>query len=157
MSLVEVFNIRVKKLHPYASLPAYSNGDENNAGLDFSAVESFKLKAGEVTKVPTGIAVDFSQDNDEAYFPVRKFYMKLESRSGLASKGIFVVGGVIDQNYRGEIIVLLYNSTNQDYLIEKGNRIAQGIIIQTIYAQVKEVPELTDTIRGTGGFGSTGK
>lgn len=142
-------DIKVKKLRPDAILPSYANNDDTNAGIDFSAVENVYILPGDTTKISTGIALDFSCSD-------KKLFMKLESRSGLASKGIFVEGGIIDASYRGEILVILHNSTKGIYAVKKGDRVAQGIIHEINYFKVEEVTELSETNRGANGFGSSG-
>jgi dUTP pyrophosphatase len=141
--------LKVKKIHPDAKLPTYADDDIANAGLDLYTPTPVTLYPKEIVRVGLGIAVDFATDGS-------KLYMQLASRSGLASKGVFVVGGVVDEGYRGEIGVLLYNSTLDRISFEYGARIAQGIIMELPFVRVDEVDDLSTSSRGSGGFGSTG-
>jgi dUTP pyrophosphatase len=77
-------------------------------------------------------------------------------KSGLASRGLQVVGGIVDAGYRGEIAVLLYNTTDADIAFESGNKVAQGIIVPVVQADFTQIDEFSETTRGAGGFGSTG-
>jgi len=137
-------DINLKKTRPDAKIPFHAT--EGSAGCDLCAAEETLILPGETKKIPTGIAIEIP----EGYF------MKMEGRSGLSAKGIVKTGGVIDSDYRGEIHIVLYNSTNQEFKIEKGDRVAQGIIIPIMQARFNEVQELSETIRGDKGFQSTG-
>lgn len=137
--------ILIKKVHPDAKVPLYAT--DGSAGCDFYSVEEVILASGETKKIRTGIALQIP----EGYF------MRMEGRSGLSAKGIIKAGGVIDSDYRGEVHIILYNSTKEPFLIEKGDRIAQGTFIEVLQAHFHEVSELSKTDRGTGGFQSTGK
>lgn len=139
------FVVNLKKMHPEAKVPFYATA--GSAGCDFYATETAQILPGETKKIKTGIALEIPQG----------FVLKLEGRSGLSSKGILKAGGIIDSDYRGEIQVLLHNSTTQPFAIEKGDRIAQGVFSPVPQAQFRETEELSDTQRGTGGFESTGK
>ena len=148
--------IKVKKLRDEAQLPVFANEDWTNAGMDVYAAEGIWLTAGEVTKVPTGIAIEIRAATGNSSMLTKQF-MKLESRSGLASKGIVVVGGVLDLGYRGEVVVLLRNTTKEDYYIAKHDRIAQGIVHEIPFiSAIVEADELEDSERGESGFGSSG-
>jgi dUTP pyrophosphatase len=134
-----------KKLHPDAKTPFYAT--TGSAGCDFYSVEEIIIMPGETKKIRTGIALEIP----EGYF------MNLEGRSGLSAKGIVKSGGVIDSDYRGEVHIVLHNSTKEQFKIEKGDRIAQGVMMKVQQAHFHEVSELSETARGTGGFQSTGK
>lgn len=140
--------IKVKKLNNNATLP--TRGSEYAAGYDLYSVEGATIKAHETTKVGTGLAFELPDDTFAAIF----------ARSGLATKqGLRPANcvGVCDSDYRGEYIVALHNDTEEDKTIEAGERIAQMVLMPYVKMEFAEVEELSDTERGEGGFGSTGK
>ena len=142
--------IRVKKLRPSAVLPEYQT--EHSAGMDLHARidKPIIIKPGERLLVPTGIAIVVPEG----------YEAQIRPRSGLAIKnGITMLNtpGTIDADYRGEINVILINHGQEDFTINNGDRIAQMVISKFEKAQWQEVKELDETIRGAGGFGSTGK
>ncbi|MDH5647144.1 MAG: dUTP diphosphatase [Candidatus Heimdallarchaeota archaeon] len=138
--------ILVKKMNHDAFLPRFAYHDD--AGADLFALESTEIKPYQTIKVRHGISIELP----EGYFA------EIRPRSGLSSKGITIANapGTIDPQYRGELMTLLRNNTNKNYLVNKGDRVSQ-IRIQKIY-QTKfiEVSELSETTRGESGFGSTG-
>lgn len=159
---------KIKKLNENAKIPAPSDG---NVGYDISSIEDILIQPGQIAKIKTGLSfVDnigcggTSVKNNEHYsdFPLVPFF-KIEGRSGLASKGLFPVGGIIDPSYRGEICVLLYNSCQSVYQISIGDRIAQLVCYHTISPHIGssieflETDEISFTQRGEKGFGSSGK
>lgn len=143
-------NINIKKFSENAVIPTY--GTEFAAGCDLYANtegEDVVVRAGSMIKFGTGIGVEIPAGYFGAVF----------ARSGLATKqGLRPANcvGVIDADYRGEIIVGLRNDSGDDRLIHDGDRIAQMIILPYIHAEFTEVDELSETVRGDGGFGSTG-
>jgi len=142
--------ILIKKLHSDVNIPKYET--EGSSGLDLEAYieKDLRLLSGERKLVPTGISVAMPNN----------FEIQIRPRSGLAYKnGISVVNtpGTIDSDYRGEIKVLLINLGTEAVSIKKFQRIAQMVICPIIKANLKEVQELPETIRGAGGFGSTGQ
>lgn len=138
--------LKIKKLREDAIIPRYAN--EGDAGLDVFSLEDYELKPGERKTFKLGFSMEFE-----------KGYVALVwDKSGLAAKhGIKTMAGVIDHNYRGEYAIVLFNTTKESYKIEKGHKIAQILIQPVINAEIQEVQELTETERGEGGFGSTGK
>ena len=143
------FDVNIKKLNENAIIPTY--GTEYAAGADLYACmeESVKIEAGDTYFVKTGIAMEI---------PIG-YVGLIYARSGLAcKKGLAPANkvGVIDSDYRGEIMVALHNHSNEAVMIESGERIAQLVITPYITATFHEVAELEDTVRGEGGFGSTG-
>ena len=137
--------IRIKKLTEDALLPKYAGPRE--AGMDFHANKETVLQPNERKLISTGIAMAIP----EGYVGL------LWDRSGLAAKkGLKTMGGVIDSTYRGEIGVIMHNLSKQEFIIEKGMRIAQMLIQPVEQRELKEVDELDETERGEGGFGSTG-
>ena len=142
--------VLIKKLDPAVELPAYKT--EGASGVDLMALlsEPINLKPNSSCLVPTGLAVAFSID----------FEIQIRPRSGLAAKnGISVLNtpGTIDSDYRGEIKVILFNHGKNDFLINNKDRIAQMILTPVIKMDLEETDDLPKTIRGEGGFGSTGK
>ena len=140
--------VNVKKLKKEAKLPVY--GSASAAGADLYAVECAVIGAGETKFVHTGIAVELPQGT------VGLIY----ARSGMACKQDLAPAnkvGVIDSDYRGEIIVALHNHGSQERKVEAGDRIAQFVIAPYYTADFIEADELSSTERGGGGFGSTGK
>ena len=139
--------LEVQRLNPLAKLPY--RGSELAAGYDLHATTNHVIKPGERVLVSTGIAVKFRLVGR---------YARIAPRSGLSVKhGIHVGAGVIDSDYRGEIKVLLYNlDTKNDFEVQVGDRIAQMIIEHCDTPEIKDVSKLDDTVRGSGGFGSTG-
>jgi len=138
--------LHVKKLNENARLPARSN--PTDAGLDLFADVGGVVFVGGRTALHTGIAVAVPEG----------YYGRIAPRSGLAAKhGIDVLAGVVDSSYRGEIRVVLHNTSDKRFTFNRGDRIAQLIIEKIALPEVEEVEELEATSRGDGGFGSTGK
>ena len=143
--------LKIKKLRENAVIP--KRATEGSAGCDLCACidSDITIKKGEIVKIPTGIAVQPDTDN---------VALLIYARSGLASKfGITLANcvGVVDSDYRGEIIVPLINLGSEDFIIENGTRIAQLVVTPVTLPEISVVSELSDTARGEGGFGSTGK
>lgn len=138
--------IKVKKVQSDAVLPKFAH--PGDAGMDLFALEDTVVLPGEVTKVRTGIAMQIPDG-----------YVGLcWDKSGISIKhGIKLLGGVIDAGYRGEVIVGLINLGKEAYTFEKGHKIAQMLIQKVARPEIEETEELSDTSRGEGGFGSTGK
>ena len=139
----------IKLLNDLAKVP--TRGSEYAAGYDLYAAtnEDIIIRPHETKKIGTGIAMAIP----EGYFG------GIFARSGIATKqGLRPANcvGVVDSDYRGEVIVALHNDTNEDQIIPAGSRIAQLIIIEYRYVFLNVVDELEDTERGSGGFGSTG-
>lgn len=140
--------VKVKKLHEAAVVPKYAK--PGDAGMDLCSVENVSLGAGQRLLVATGLALEIPPG----------FEGQVRPRSGNAIKmGLTVLNspGTIDSGYRGEVKVILYNTSNQIAEIKCGDRIAQLVIAAVETADVELVEELSDTERGAGGFGSTGK
>ena len=146
---MQMYDVNIKKLDEKAIVPTY--GSEYAAGFDLYSVsdEVITIKAHETVLVKTGLAMEI---------PVGYAGM-IFARSGLASKkGLAPANkvGVVDADYRGEVMVALHNHTNEDKTIDAHERIAQMVIMPYAVANFIEVDELSDTVRGEGGFGSTG-
>ena len=142
--------VLIKKLNSEVELPAYKTNGAS--GMDLMALikESINLKPNSSCVVPTGLAVAFSSD----------FEIQIRPRSGLAAKNSISVlntPGTVDSDYRGEIKVILFNHGKSNFLINNKDRIAQMILTPVIKMDLQETNELPETVRGEGGFGSTGK
>ncbi|MGN1037638.1 MAG: dUTP diphosphatase [Ruminococcus sp.] len=140
----------MKKLNENAVIP--ERATEYSAGADlFACIENpITIKKGETVKIPTGISAESEDKN---------IMLAVFARSGLASKfGISLANGVgiIDSDYRGEIAVPLINLGSSDFIVEKNMRIAQLVAIPVIFPEIVQTDSLSDTQRGSGGFGSTG-
>ncbi|USN53180.1 MAG: dUTP diphosphatase [Candidatus Nomurabacteria bacterium] len=139
--------VRVQKLHEDAKLPEYAHGEED-AAIDLCTTEAGVIPAGQARGFGTGLAFEIPLGHVGLVW----------DRSGLAFKhGITILGGMIDPGYRGEIKVMLLNTSGEDYTVEKGERIAQFLIFQSGHVEIEEAAELSATARGEGGFGSTGR
>ena len=142
--------VLIKKLDSSVELPAYKT--DGASGMDLMALtkETITLKPNSSCLVPTGLSVAFPSD----------FEIQIRPRSGLAAKNnisVLNTPGTIDSDYRGEIKVILFNHGNNDFLINNKDRIAQMILTPVIKMDLEETDNLPETIRGEGGFGSTGK
>lgn len=138
--------LKVKRLAPDAKLP-YKKRDTDE-GFDIHSNESLVLEANTTTKISTGIAAQCSSKN---------YWLQLEGRSGMAVKGIFPIGGIIDVGYNGEIGVMLCNLSGESYTINKHDRIAQLVIREHIHVAVEEVDDFEESERGSSGFGDSGR
>jgi dUTP pyrophosphatase len=138
--------LKIKRLDPEAKLPTYAH--DGDAGMDIYSLETYTLKPHERKGFKTGLSFEMDKE----------FVGLIWDKSGLAIKhGLKVMGGVLDSNYRGELILGILNTSEKEYTIEKGDKIAQLLIQRIETAQIEEVDELSDTDRGQGGLGSTGK
>jgi dUTP pyrophosphatase len=137
--------LKCLKLHPAAKLPARGSADA--AGLDLFAVEEVRLEAGARAMVRTGLSIAIP----------RGFYGRIAPRSGLAVRhGLDVLAGVIDSDYRGEVVCALVNHGQEALTLEAGQRVAQLILEAIITPEAAWSESLGETARGEGGFGSTG-
>ena len=137
--------LKFKKLHETAVVPSYAHTDD--AGFGIYSIEEKVLKPMEYYAVATGISSEIPND----------YFVSVRDRSSMAVKGLHVMGGVIDSGYRGEWKVIMINLGNEDYKIEVGDKIAQGILQNAKQPKIEIVEDLSDTARGSGGFGSTGR
>ena len=137
--------IRFQKILDEAVIPHYAH--PGDAGLDIFSAEDAVINAGERKSVRTGLKMEMPEG----------FVGLVWDKSGLALKnGIKTMAGVIDAGYRGEIGIVLVNLSEQDYKVEKGQKIAQMLIQKIELAEIEEARELSETKRSEGGFGSTG-
>ena len=139
-------NIRVKRLHPDAKIPTIAH--PGDAGCDLFATQQVTLQPGERGQVPTGIALEIPDG-----------YVGLVwDKSGVSHKGgIKTVGGVIDSGYRGELLVGVINLSDTEYVFEPGHKVAQLLVQRVETPTFEEANALSDSSRGEGAFGSTGK
>ena len=141
--------VKIKKINPEATIPTY--GSQFSAGADLYACENgaVRIAPHETVLIHTGLSVEIPEG----------FAGFIYARSGLASKkGLAPANkvGVIDADYRGEIMVALHNHSDIARTVESGERVAQMVIAPFLKAEFIEADELSDTVRGEGGFGSTG-
>lgn len=138
--------IKFKKLSKTAKIPCYAH--EGDAGMDLFSAEKKTLAPNERYTFKLGLAMEL----DEGYAFI------IKDKSSIPYKyGVTTLGGVIEYTYRGDIGVILLNTSNEPVTFEIGQKIAQAIIIPIATAQIEETDELSKTIRGEGGFGSTGE
>ena len=142
--------VLIKKLDPAAQIPSYKT--EGASGMDLMAFinEPIELKPKSSCLVPTGLSVAFSND----------YEIQIRPRSGLAAKkniSVLNTPGTIDSDYRGEIKIILFNHGDKEFIISNKDRIAQMILTPVQKMILEEVDSLPDSVRGKGGFGSTGK
>lgn len=156
--------IRIKKLHPDAILPTRKH--PGDSGMDLCALlpdGPINLAPGERKRINTGIAVELPLPrtlcSETIGTPELGWEAQVRSRSGLTSQGIVACGGLgtVDNGYRGDIGVTLFNHSFQSFIVRPGDRIAQLVVVPVVYPEAEEVTELSETARGDGGFGSTGR
>ena len=145
-----MIKVLIKKLNPKAELPKYKT--EGSSGMDLMAFikEPINIKPQTSSLISTGISVAFSKN----------YEIQIRPRSGLAAKNnisVLNTPGTIDSDYRGEIKVIIYNHGNENFSINNGDRIAQMILAPVVKMELEEKNDLPKSIRGKGGFGSTGK
>ena len=145
-----MIKVLVKKLNPKAKLPIYKT--EGSSGMDLMALieNPIKIKSQNSALIPTGLSIAIPEDTE----------VQIRPRSGLAAKSnisVLNTPGTIDSDYRGEIKIILFNHGNQEFTVNNNDRIAQMILMPVLKAEFEEVDNLPNTIRGSGGFGSTGK
>ena len=136
--------MKVKKLVPHAKLP--NRAHSTDSGADLFAAERTVLPPRAITNVHTGVAVELPENTSGIIW----------GKSSVESKGIKAMAGLVDAPYRGELIVCMYNLNDTEFVFEQGQKVAQLVVLPTLYPSFEEATELTDTTRGAGGFGSTG-
>jgi dUTP pyrophosphatase len=142
--------VLIKKLDPAVKLPAYKTNGASGMDLMAFIKEPVSVKPKTSNLIPTGLSVAFSED----------YEIQIRPRSGLAAKNnisVLNTPGTVDSDYRGEIKVIIYNHGSENFVINNGDRIAQMILTPVIKIELEETNNLPETIRGEGGFGSTGK
>ena len=145
-----MIKVLVKKLSPSVKLPSYKTSGASGMDLMASIDKSIELKPGESYLVPTGLSVAFPKE----------YEIQIRPRSGLAAKNnisVLNTPGTIDSDYRGELKIILINHGNKNFTINHNDRVAQIVLTPIIKMELEETNELPESIRGEGGFGSTGK
>ena len=140
--------IKIKKLNEDAIIPKYQTAGA--AGFDLHSVEEVTITAGNQKMICIGIAVEIPLNTE----------LQIRPRSGLAASNMLSITnspGTIDSDYRGELKVILINHDIKSFQVMKGDRIAQAVLSPVIQGDIIEVEELSETVRGVGGYGSTGK
>ena len=138
--------LKVKRLNQDAKLPERAHDTDSGADL-FSDYDTYVIEPGQRRLISTGIAATVERGYD----------IQFVDKSGLAWKnGITVLGGLIDESYRGELKVVLLNTSDEPYTVQPYSKLTQMVVRPVLYPEIVEVDELDDTVRGEGGFGSTG-
>ncbi len=142
--------VLIKKLNSKVQLPKYKT--DGSSGMDLMAFieSSINIKSQESALIPTGISIAIPEDTE----------VQIRPRSGLAvnsSVSVLNTPGTIDSDYRGEIKIILFNHGKEEFVVNNNDRIAQMILMPVIKVEFEEVENLPKTLRGSGGFGSTGK
>ena len=142
--------VLIKKLDPKVTLPSYKT--KGASGMDLMAFvkEKIVIKPQTSALIPTGLSVAFSED----------YEIQIRPRSGLAAKNnisVLNTPGTIDSDYRGELKIIIFNHSNYDFIVNNDDRVAQMVLTPVAKMELKEANELPKTLRGEGGFGSTGK
>ena len=142
--------VLIKKLDPKVTLPSYKT--KGASGMDLMAFvkEKIVIKPQTSALIPTGLSVAFSED----------YEIQIRPRSGLAAKNnisVLNTPGTIDSDYRGELKIIIFNHSKHDFVVENNDRIAQMVLTPIAKMELEEANELPKTLRGEGGFGSTGK
>ena len=149
---MEKLQVKIKRLsNEYNDIPLPEYATEGSSGLDLRAAVKSEiiLEAGKVMLVPTDLSVEIPYG----------YEIQVRPRSGLAAKhgvGVLNSPGTIDSDYRGEIKIILFNFSSEDFVIKRGERIAQMVLAKVYRMDLTEVKELNDSERGAGGFGHTG-
>lgn len=139
--------IKIKKINPEAKLPSYAH--DGDAGMDIYSCEDVLIIAGKTKIISTGLSFEIPYG----------FEMQIRPKSGLSLNfGLTILNspGTLDAGYRGELKILVFNTSDKDYEVKKGQKIAQGIVSKIELVDIEEASELSDTSRGKNGFGSTG-
>ena len=147
---MQTMPVYIKKLKAQASMPSYGSAEAAGADLYACLETAVEIAAGGTAMIPTGLAMELPEGTVGLVY----------ARSGLASKkGLAPANkvGVIDSDYRGEVMVALHNHSAQAAVVEPGERIAQLVVAPVLRAAFAEADALSDTVRGEGGFGSTGR
>ncbi len=142
--------VLIKKLDPKVTLPSYKT--KGASGMDLMAFvkEKVVIKPQTSALIPTGLSIAFSED----------YEIQIRPRSGLAAKNnisVLNTPGTIDSDYRGELKIIIFNHSNHDFIVNNNDRVAQMVLTPIAKMDLEEANELPETLRGEGGFGSTGK
>ena len=144
--MIVSMEIKVKKLHPEAKLPSYAHSGD--AGMDLYALEDAEVLPGQVAKVRSGLSFELPEGHVGLCW----------DKSGVsANHKIKTLSGVLDAGYRGELLMCVINLGSEAHIFNKGDKVLKMLIQKVEHPEIIEVSELTETARGDGGFGSTGK
>ncbi len=142
--------VLVKKLNSLAKLPSYKTNGASGMDLMACIEKPISLEPGKSCLIPTGLSVAFPE----------KYEIQIRPRSGLAAKNSISVlntPGTIDSDYRGELKIILFNHSNENFIVNNNDRVAQMVLTPIVKMELEEINELPNSNRGDGGFGSTGK
>ena len=142
--------VLVKKLNSRVKLPEYKTSGSSGMDLMAFVEKPIKISPNNVKLIPTGLSIAIPDDLE----------IQIRPRSGLAAKyniGVLNAPGTIDSDYRGELKIILFNHGNEDFIVNNNDRVAQMVLTPVLKMELEEVDQLPETIRGSGGFGSTGK
>ena len=142
--------VLIKKLNPSVQLPSYKTNGASGMDLMAFIEKPISLEPGKSCLVPTGLSVAFPEE----------YEIQIRPRSGLAAKkniSVLNTPGTIDSDYRGELKIILFNHSSENFIINNNDRVAQMVLTPIIKMELEETNELPESIRGKGGFGSTGK
>jgi|TARA_B100001093_G_scaffold164624_1_gene157095 dUTP pyrophosphatase len=142
--------VLIKKLSPDVKIPTYKTSGASGMDLMAFIKSTIMIKPKTSCLIPTGLSMAFSED----------YEVQIRPRSGLAAKNnisVLNTPGTIDSDYRGELKVIIYNHGKENFVVNNNDRIAQMILTPVIKMELQETDKLPDTVRGDGGFGSTGK
>ena len=142
--------ILIKKLNPSVQLPSYKTNGASGMDLMAFVEKPISLEPGKSCLVPTGLSIAFPEE----------YEIQIRPRSGLAAKkniSVLNTPGTVDSDYRGELKIILFNHSSENFIINNNDRVAQMVLAPIIKMELEETDELPESIRGKGGFGSTGK
>ena len=142
--------VLIKRLNPSVQLPSYKTSGASGMDLMALVEKPINLEPGKSCLVPTGLSIAFPEE----------YEIQIRPRSGLAAKNnisVLNTPGTIDSDYRGELKIILFNHGSENFIINNNDRVAQMVLTPIIKMELEETNKLPDSIRGKGGFGSTGK
>ena len=145
-----VYEVLIKRLNQKVKIPSYKTIGSSGVDLEAFLENPIEIGPNKSALIPTGLAIAIPEDTE----------VQIRPRSGLAAKssiGVLNSPGTIDSDYRGEIKIILFNHGNEKFLVNNGDRIAQMVLMPVLKFEFEETKDLPDTLRGSGGFGSTGK
>ena len=142
--------VLIKKLDPAVEVPRYKTKGASGVDLMACLDSPIKIAPNSLELIPTGLSIAIPEDLE----------IQIRPRSGLAAKsniGVLNAPGTIDSDYRGELKIILFNHGNKDFIVNNNDRVAQMVLMPILKMELEEVDQLPESIRGSGGFGSTGK
>ena len=145
-----MIKVKIKKLDPKVKIPEYETSGSSGVDLMANIDDKIKVRPGTSCIVPTGLSISIPKDCE----------VQIRPRSGLAAKSQITVlntPGTIDSDYRGELKIIIFNHGKEEFIINNNDRIAQMVLMPILKIDFQEVDELDESVRGTSGFGSTGK